>query len=173
MDISKLKTIRKGLNVERLHTVPHIIPYSNGLHSANAALIAHQLCTDNNIDSANVIRYMLLHDVAEGYVGDTPAYVKKEFPAVKGALAAAEKDWERTFLPDIPKLEPNETWIAKASDLLELGFYALDELAMGNSNLKHVLATVVSYANDLFVDTNTEVTGVNQILNYFASEGKL
>ena len=66
MDFVKLNVYRKGLTVERLHTVMHIAPYNNGFHSANAALIAYELCQLNReVNSASIIMYMLMHDIAE------------------------------------------------------------------------------------------------------------
>ncbi len=147
MLIERLNLYRKGLKVERLHTMPHIIPYNNGFHSANAALIAHELCELNNIDSASVVMYMLLHDVAEGYTGDVPANVKMDYPNIKHALNEAEKDWEERNIPHLPDLSHQERKIARAADLLELGMHCLDELAIGNQDMQFVLKNVIQYSD--------------------------
>jgi len=162
MDINRLHIWRKGLKVERMHTVPHITPYNNGFHSCNAALIAHELCMLNGINSATVIRYKLMHDIAEGYVGDTPTNVKKDFPDIKKALDRAEKHWEKTYIPDMPDLHPQEKEIAKAADLAELGMYCLEELHLGNKNVLFVLNNVIAY-----LKSYQDIKGVTDFIDHF------
>jgi len=168
MDISKLNVYRKGLRVERLHTVYHIAPYNNGFHSANAALIAHELCKYNGMDSASIIRYMLLHDVAEGYVGDIPSNVKKDYPEIKSILDKIEHTWEEVYIPDMPDLHHSEIAIAKASDAIELGMYCIEELKLGNQNVEHVLNNIIRYLHE---DSNN-VNGVSDFMEYFVCRGE-
>jgi 5'-deoxynucleotidase YfbR-like HD superfamily hydrolase len=145
MNIDRLNVFRKGLKVERLHTVTHIAPYNNGFHSANAALIANELCYENCVDSKYVIISMLLHDVAEGYTGDIPANVKRDNPKFSKALKDIETTWEKTniFFSAPYHLTPQQKDICKIANIVELGMYSLDELNMGNKNLKFVLKNVV------------------------------
>lgn len=160
---------RKGLKVERLHTVSHVTPYNNGFHSCNAALVARELCKINDIeDSGKVILYMLLHDVAEGYTGDVPANVKREFPNVKLAMDEAELAWEEDHIDDMPLLTDVEMQIAKAADTIELGMYCLEELALGNTNLSLVLANVVNYLYE-----HKNIIGIEKVVDHFVTRGKL
>ncbi len=168
LNLERLNTYRKGLKVERLHTVTHITPYNNGFHSANAALLSHELCELNSIDSRSVVLYMLMHDVAEGYVGDMPSNFKRDYPSVKMELDQAEKEWESLNLPFLPTLTPEEKDIVKIADLAELGFYALEELALGNTNLNHVLVNVVDYMQEFRM-----YVGVNNLIDHFVSRGNL
>jgi len=168
MIIDKFHVYRKGLKVERMHTVQHITPYNNGFHSCNAALIAHELCTLNNINSSSTVLYMLLHDVAEGYVGDSPANVKREYPDIKTALDIAESDWEQKYIPDMPDLHPQEKAIAKVADLAELGMYCLEELWIGNRNVTEILVRVVEYLHDF-----KKVKGTEDFINHFVARGSL
>lgn len=168
INISRLKVYRKGLRVERLHTVFHIAPYNNGFHSANAALIAHELCVLNGMDSASVIRYMLLHDVAEGYVGDTPSNAKRENPDLASWLQDAEDRWEAVNIPDKPELHHSEARIAKAADIIELGMYCVEELHLGNSNMEHVLNNVMKYLHE----SMKELNGVSDFMEHFICRGK-
>ena len=168
MIINKLHVYRKGLKVERMHTVQHIMPYNNGFHSCNAALIAHELCLLNNLNSASVVLYMLLHDVAEGYVGDSPANVKMEYPDIKKALDKAESDWETKHIPDMPDLHVQEKRIAKVADLSELGMYCLEELWLGNKNVTEILVRVVEYLHNY-----KEVKGCEDFINHFIARGEL
>ena len=162
MPIERLDLYRKGLKVERLHTMPHIIPYNNGFHSANAALIAHELCVLNGLNSASLVMYMLLHDVAEGYVGDVPANVKTDYPDIKHALNEAEKDWEERNIPHLPNLSHQERKIAKAADLLELGMHCLDELAIGNNDMQFVLKNVIQYSDQYRED----IAGFSKLIDH-------
>jgi len=167
MNINKLKTIRKGLKVERLHTIPHVQPYNNGFHSANAALIALELCKTNNVDyhrSFIITRYMLLHDVAEGYTGDIPANVKWDNPHLAGMLESLERDWGRAKDLDIPTLPDNCKAICKVADLAELGFYAVDEIKMGNSNMYVVSENVIDALNK--ISQSTRLEGVDELITY-------
>ena len=170
MDLNRVKVYRKGLNVERLHTITHLTPYSNGSHSANAALLADELCAENKLysSSAACMRYMLLHDIAEGYIGDIPAYVKRENPEVAKALQVAEKNWEKRHLPNMPGLSRTEQEICKVSDLAELGMYCIDELNLGNNNMLPVLEKVVRYMQDYH-----HIKGCDQLIKYFTTRGIL
>ncbi len=149
MNIARLTAIRKGLKVERLHTVPHIQPYNNGFHSAGAAIISMELCKLNEMTSGDVIRYMLLHDVSEYRTGDVPADVKVENPELKLALAVAEEDYEKSIDLELPELTDRQHDICRIADLAELGLYCVDEIRMGNTEVYHVLKNVVSYLNTM------------------------
>lgn len=147
MSLARLTAIRRGLKVERLHTIPHIQPYNNGFHSAGAAIIAMELCELNEMTSGTVIRYMLLHDVSEGYTGDMPADVKVDTPELKLALTMAEEAYEKRIGLALPELTDEQKDICRIADLAELGMYCVDEIYMGNRNLYRVLNNVISYLN--------------------------
>lgn len=168
IDFNKINIYRKGLHVERMHTVRHITPYNNGFHSCNAALLAMELCKLNKMNDSSIIKYMLLHDVAEGYTGDIPANVKVDNPDLKHALSAVEKHWEDKFLPDMPDLCAEEKVIAKVADLSELGLYCLEELTLGNKNTISILINVVNY-----LSAHSYVLGVKSISDYLISRGEL
>jgi len=166
IDIHRLNTYRKGLRVERLHTVPHLTSYSNGHHSANAALIAYELCLLNSVeDHTPVLLYMLMHDVAEGYTGDIPGNVKAHYPNFDTMLAGIEIDWEEENLPNMPKRTVGQKHICKIADLAELGMYCIDELAIGNINVGFVLKNVIEY-----LDEYHNYKGVPTLHTYFVKE---
>ena len=163
MDINRLHIWRKALKVERMHTVPHVTPYNNGFHSCNAALIAHELCELNGLNSASVIRYMLLHDLAEGYTGDMPANVKRDFPDLSKALSIAEKVWEGEYIPSMPDLHIQEKIIAKVADTAELGMYCLEELHLGNKNVLPVIANVIRYLQEY---ESSNLKGIKEFIDH-------
>ena len=169
MNIERIKVYRKGLKVERLHTVAHLTPYNNGSHSANAGLIAHELCILNNMQSSSpaVVLFMLMHDIAEGYVGDMPANVKRDNPDLRKMLSKVEDHWEKVNLPHMPDLHHHERAIVKIADIVELGMYCVEELALGNTNLNHVLVNVINYLGEY-----SEYKGVAEFVEYFISRGE-
>jgi len=165
MILDKIKTYRKGLAVERMHTVPHHTPYNNASHSCNAALIAYELCKLNFEKTERIILHILMHDVAEGYVGDTPANVKVDNPKLKEVLSRIEDNWERDNLLDIPTLNLVEHDIFKSADLIELGMYCLEELKMGNRNVITVLSNVTKYLTRY--SGESAVRGVSDFVDLF------
>lgn len=167
--LKQIKLVRKGLSVERLHTLPHITPYNNGFHSANVAYIALELCTANGINPANCVIAGLMHDVHESYIGDTPANVKVDNPELKTLMTSIESKWESDNGLDLPDLSDVEKSILKIADLVELGMYCLDELKMGNSNMKFVIRNVILYLGD-YVRLN--IKGSIELYDYLASEFK-
>lgn len=168
MNIRTIEVYRKGLKVERLHTIPHLTPYNNGFHSANAALIARDLCVYNDIAPATTMYYMLLHDVAEGYTGDLPANVKVDNPEMAAMLDRIEDNWAEIHIPHMPDLAPIEKRVAKVSDLAELGMYCLEELILGNKGVILVLTNVVEYLQNY-----TDVKGCQEFITHFVSRGEL
>lgn len=162
--VKRLLTYRQGLAVERLHTRPHIQPYNNGYHSANAALIALELCMANKMELSvpTCLKHMLQHDIAEGKLGDPPAPVKR-LDALRKGYYILENEFERTLLPWFPDLHPQEKDICFIADKAELGFYCMDEKAMGNTLLNPTLINVIKYINE----KKTEYNGVEEMLEYF------
>jgi len=168
LNIQELLIYRKGLKVERLHTVPHLTPYNNGFHSANGALIAEHLCMANDMELSAVtcMKYMLLHDVAECYVGDVPTNVKMDNSELKSVLDKIETKWESRNVTNMPDLHHTEKAICKVADLAELGMFCVDELNLGNNNVIYVLDNVVDY-----LQSYTDIKGCNSFIKYFVTKG--
>jgi hypothetical protein len=163
--LDKIKMYRAGLGVTRLHNMPHISHYDNGSHSANAALLAHEICVANDINSAAVVLYMLKHDLHEFYTGDIPAYVKTDNQPLGDAIHALEMHIESSHKIDLPVLSYIECDVAKFCDLAELGFYCIKEKKLGNTNLMGILRVVTSKCG-----IYTSLIGVSQIVEYFDGE---
>jgi len=90
------KTIRDGGNVQRYHTKNLLKPQDVAQHSFNCALLADYFGTIIGLDTIErheVVMHMLLHDIPELGIGDTPYYVKQGFPEIDVALHEAEIDW--------------------------------------------------------------------------------
>ncbi len=165
--IEQIKTYRKGLRVERLHTVPHALSYSNGHHSANVALLAHELCLLNGLSSSSVVLAALMHDIHEGELGDLPAPAKRKSLVLRVEYEILENDFNKIELNSYPDLHPQEADILRIADIAELGMHCKDELAMGNTNCEDVLLNVMNYLQDYRKDYK----GVDNILVYLAYRG--
>lgn len=169
MILDQVIIYRRGLNVKRMHTIPHIRHYDNGNHSACAALIAVELCKLNDVTPEHelkILRYMLMHDIVEQFVGDAPADAKRIEPELKVILDIIELKWESKNLPMKPKdLDGLPAGICKASDIIELGMFCIEELNMGNKMVMHVLENVINYLGSYI-----HIKGVYQFLTHFQEE---
>lgn len=167
---ASIAEIRRGLRVERMHTKFHHSSYTNGHHSANAAMIAYYLCLLNSVlneSISKVLLYMLLHDVAESYVGDIPANAKVEHPALKQVLDTIERDWCILHKIPLPELNEGEKIICKCADLIELGYFCIEEINLGNNHVHEVLENVVDY-----LESRTHVNGVEYFRDLIKNYGR-
>jgi len=161
--IKNIGIYRDGFRIERLHTIPHSIPYSNGHHSANAAMIGYELCKKNNYRTENVVLALLVHDIHEQHTGDIPAPTKRYSDKLKTELTRMEQDWESDNNIPNPPLSAVEIDIVKASDTIELGLHCLDELQMGNRMLLSCLKNVIAYLEP-YID---RLYGIKSIIDIF------
>jgi len=152
MKVDWISLARQGGQVQRCHTVPTIRPYNNAEHTAGALVIAKELCEANEMGvsaCADVMEYLLVHDMAEAYCGDTPANVKLENKALAQQLDVVERDWEVNNVPGhyVAKhhLSAAQRRICRAADLIELGYYCVEEREMGNARIWPVWDNVVKY----------------------------
>lgn len=129
----QVQALREGGHTQRLHTVPHLGDASVATHSWNMAVMYLQLCPEPKL---NVVKHILEHDVAERWIGDTPAPAKYAInPELGRACHAAEALVEAALdiESDLPK--EDQRWV-KGLDLFELMLYCEDQLAIGNRNVE-------------------------------------
>lgn len=153
--IKRTLLYRKGLRVKRLHTWHTLLPYSNGHHSANAALIAMELCRANNIMSSKCIRHMLLHDIAEQLTGDIPAPAKWENPEFATMVQQMETKWLAANTVIEPVLTEQEYDICKAADIIELAMHCIEERDVGNTTVSEIIRRMIK-----LLDAMTAILGV-------------
>jgi len=142
--IRRAQALREGGHTERLHTVPHHQEASVAKHSWNMATL---LLVLHPRHSHQLLLAVLLHDVAERWIGDTPAPAKYSIhPALAPVLHEAESRVEGV-LGITPDLMPEEKLWLKALDMLELVLFAEDELALGNRHMEQTLKNARSVLN--------------------------
>jgi 5'-deoxynucleotidase YfbR-like HD superfamily hydrolase len=124
-----IRSIAMAGRVNRYHTWPVIRPQSVGEHTHRVMLIYLQLF---GIPRAEVLVYILQHDLGEIFAGDTPFYAKRKVPALKEAVNVAEIEGLDKLGLCQPALTPEEWKQFKIADLLEMYEYGQIELRMGN-----------------------------------------
>lgn len=143
--MTKLRDIRDGGNIRRFHTRKMVRDQDVAQHSFNAALIAERISHQTeNSDDHRVVMHMLLHDIPELWIGDTPGHIKAGNPELKEALNKAEKDsayknFSYRHLMAMYHLNDHEGAICRFSDLCECAFRAIEDIEMGNKSSKEVV----------------------------------
>lgn len=132
--IRRAQATREGGHTQRFHTVPVLGDASNARHQWGVAALYLQLHPEPKRDT---LAHILMHDVAERWVGDTPAPAKYAMnPDLNKELLRAERLVENAL--DLPlQLEPGELKWVKSLDILECLMFAEDQIALGNRNLEH------------------------------------
>jgi len=115
--------------VKRWHTWPMLSADTVGRHSCRAALIYLELW---NIPRAEVLVWLLRHDLGELTAGDTPSYAKQQWQPLKDALDEVEIMGRATQSAGLPLLCGDEPLKCKIADALETWETALFETKMGN-----------------------------------------
>lgn len=168
MNIEWINTTRLGGQVTRCHTVPTIRQHNNAEHTAGALVIAKELCEANGMSltaTAGVLEYLMVHDTAEMYCGDVPANVKKEHKKLADELDVVEQDWETRNVPfsyvTSKDLSQQQRWVARCADLLELGYFCVEEAEMGNKRIHPVWENVLHYV----IPFEEDINGVFEVMS--------
>jgi 5'-deoxynucleotidase YfbR-like HD superfamily hydrolase len=143
------QALREGGSTQRLHTVPHHQDASNSRHSWNIAALLYVLWPDARRE---LVHACLFHDVAERWVGDTPAPAKYSLhPPLGRELHVAESKVEHSLGIMQEVLTPEEKSWLKGLDVLELVLYCHDEIALGNRHIEVTLNNARRVLDDAWV----------------------
>jgi 5'-deoxynucleotidase YfbR-like HD superfamily hydrolase len=165
MNLDWIRKAREGAEVDRMHTIPTLRQYPVGQHTFNAIVIALELAQQQPVLRPDlVVKYLIAHDLSEGYTGDIPANVKMENDGVRDLLHVIERRWTERNVPEyLKKAERNihqtERTLAKAADLLELVLFCVEEREMGNLRTTRVYNNALKYLAPL-----KEIPGVNDLI---------
>jgi 5'-deoxynucleotidase YfbR-like HD superfamily hydrolase len=150
-----LTAIRDQSNVKRYNLFPTLRESNDAEHTGRAAqimvLVIHDLKHKENIVDVNPLRetelltHIILHDLGESIMGDTPYPVKSWIPTVRDT----EDNAVAMLLRGLPSrvrawlLESGDPWklIVKAVDMAELVMYCTTEYQMGNTLIEPCLRT--------------------------------
>lgn len=147
--MTELRTIREGGNIQRFHTRKMIQRQDVAQHSFNAALIAESIAKDSNeADTHRVVMHMLLHDIPELGIGDTPGHIKAHCPQLKAELDDVEVEWAEDHFSErhlefMYGINPTEAIICKFADLAECALMGIEEMEMGNKGMAVVVDSCI------------------------------
>lgn len=147
--------------VRRYHTVPD---EGRGQTTAEHAWgVAVLIATYHPSPSPDLLKAALFHDLAEAYVGDTPATAKWFWGALHNALEQAEREVNEDYGWRIELTISEQQWLA-ACDMLELYLYAQYRAGYtrtsplpkgkypGGQNWADIAIRGIEYINDLRKD---------------------
>ena len=124
-----IRSVAMAGRTKRYHTWPTIKEQTVGHHSWRIAMIYIQLF---GTPRAEVLEYILKHDLGELFAGDVPFYAKRRCADLKEALNKAEKLGLAGLGLSLPDLFPEEWQKFKVSDLWEMYENGYIEFHMGN-----------------------------------------
>lgn len=128
-------------HTKRAHCVKTVHTQSVAEHSHGVALFCAQLCGGQ--PSAALLLAALYHDLPECVTGDVPATAKWHNEKLADALELAENEFMDDNNLQIA-LSSDEQLILKLADLLDLGFYCIDELMYGNRHVESMYHNVAA-----------------------------
>lgn len=171
----KIYQTRMAGRIRRLHIRPMNGEEQNvAAHTWGLTMILLDLFPD--ISKEGLV-FALRHDVAEVVTGDIPANVKWANPGLEEALEKREQEflakmgWKAKHT-GVPSWERENLYI-KIADRIELLFYCLEQIHMGNSMLVDVYQNVedkiLEDAEKLDVEVYMKVlTYINAYIEYLA-----
>ena len=146
------KTLRDGGGVKRFHTVRNIREQTVAEHSWGVAIICLELWPSGG---SALIKAALWHDVPEALTGDVPAPAKWKYPELSKVLDKVEAELEKqlglkVFLTEEQKLK------LKIADTMELLWFSLEEIRLGNKNFKIIFERGLKHLETLELDASSK-----------------
>lgn len=136
--VDRVKAVREAGMVERCHTIPHLLSYTNARHTYGVACLIIMLWPEDDY----LLRAVLFHDTPERWTGDVPGQVLHNNPDLKAALKTEDvRIMSRLRLPGEHMLSGIGYARFKAADRLEFWLWTWDEEAMGNRMVLTARAT--------------------------------
>lgn len=147
------KALLEAGMVERFHCTPHHSPYSVAVHSWNMAVLLYSIYPGE--PSRDLVRAVLLHDVAERWTGDVPYPMKHGIggKVFNASLSQAERQVREAIgMPDRPLAQSEYHWL-KGLDVLELLMFCHHEVAMGNTHVEQALVECFRILQEPWIPT--------------------
>jgi 5'-deoxynucleotidase YfbR-like HD superfamily hydrolase len=160
----RVVNIRGGGRTERCHTVPHVGEYSNAKHQWGVAMLMWELWP---ADFQRLAIYCLSHDVAEKWVGDTPATAKKYISGLSRTMGSLEDLLcNRLDIPGEGFLSELDHKKLKDCDYLELYIWCIEQMQMGNNCVLEIIMSL-----DEFFEDSRLLPAANALLEQFRAHG--
>ena len=126
---SSTETVLWAGSIVRYHNRPTAQRQTVAEHTWRMMVIYTELY---GVPRAEIYQHIIYHDVPEIVTGDIPFMAKRYFPQLKQVLHHIELDHVPKKLDfDLPPLTPEERYQIKTVDLLEMLFFAVDDVNMG------------------------------------------
>lgn len=124
----RLELMRSAARTRRCHTQMVIHPQGVGEHTFSALAILDLIAPDCRKE---VWRALLYHDAPEAVTGDVPAPAKWNHHELEDVLRRVEQRIKKEHDIDIAVFD-HEHDLIKYADIMELVWYGIEELRMGN-----------------------------------------
>jgi 5'-deoxynucleotidase YfbR-like HD superfamily hydrolase len=141
-----INELRNAAMITRCHTERVICPQTVAEHSYHVAMLCWKLC--DHEPSAELLKAAMFHDLAEKFTGDIPAPVKWRSPVISAELLKQEAVFEKEHKLYC-SLTPKEELVLKWADSLELMWYCVDEVTLGNRFVEEMYWNIDSFLTDL------------------------
>ena len=159
------KILRKGSKVKRWHTITNVKEQTVADHSWGVASIIIDIWPDA---STSLITFALWHDIPEYIVGDVPVTAKWQNKNLAKVVEEAETQVAKEHQLYV-KLTDTEKLKLAVADLLEVLWYASEEVALGNSNFLKVFYTARKKLETLIQSMDCKAY-VTDIINHLRGE---
>ncbi len=157
-DLERLKLQLEAGEIKRYHTHPIIGEQTVGSHTYGVVQLVRILA--NDLLSVELLCAALDHDVPELLTGDIPFTAKRMSTELKILI----DNLEAKVIADYglsPSLTAVEYNILKQADLLEMGFFAIRQIELGNKNCYEVVENVLAALTDTTPTINgTDLTNI-------------
>ena len=130
-----------ALRIRRYHTIPVLHQETVGEHSHRVCTLYLQLFGSPR---AEVLEYILYHDMGELSSGDLPFNAKRDAPGIKDYMDKAEEAGLRRMNIDMPDLYDVEYARFKLCDMLQMLEFARIEMSMGNQYARSVQDNILT-----------------------------
>ena len=138
--------IYEAAATKRMHVVRTIRQQNVAEHSYYVAMLCWKLCDME--PSANLLKAAMFHDLAETKTGDVPATAKWGSDELKYELAKMEAGFDKEHKLEI-SLSPKEELILKWADSLDLMWFCVNEMMLGNRFVEQMYRNVENYLSKL------------------------
>lgn len=134
----QVKAYREGGLVERCHTTPHIGTYNVAIHSYN---LVGMILVLHPSPGVPLIQAAMSHDLPERWTGDIPYPAKFSYAPLDKASKELEQ-FIKAYTGTLDHLNDEDKKWLKALDLAELFCWAVDQIHMGNQNVRQITEVI-------------------------------